>query len=360
VTIGSARAGAPEYQFADVVAVAMSPDRKIWVIDGDPGTVTGASRIRVFDSAGVFIRNIGRSGSGPGEYLAPSALAFLKDGRTVVRDFGKANAIIVFGAGGEGSSELDLRSAHHWTFGARYGVLADSEGVLWIPFRGRPGPQGSEGAFLRYELNSREMDTVAFPQLPEITRVELVITRPTPGGAGTRRYAAPYQPAAVWAWNPAGGYAVARTDRYHIDVFARSSSSAPSLSIQRVAAEVQLGESERRFERDRLAKSIADYDPTRVSDVPLVPAVKPPLTGLSYSDDGMLWVAVARPSRFQDGMWKSPVAFDVFDPKGTYMWTVEIGTALAVFGMNDRYVWGVVQDMSGVEEVRVYRIERPN
>ena len=61
VEIGSV-SGAPEYQFADVVAVVRLSNGDIVVAD------RGASELRSFDNEGVFIWSAGREGEGPGEF----------------------------------------------------------------------------------------------------------------------------------------------------------------------------------------------------------------------------------------------------------------------------------------------------
>ncbi len=60
-------------------AVVM-PDGTVWVTD------TGHDRIEVFTLAGEFVRTIGRSGSGPGEFDEPVGLAMDADGNVYVAD----------------------------------------------------------------------------------------------------------------------------------------------------------------------------------------------------------------------------------------------------------------------------------
>lgn len=56
-------------------AMARDPEGRYWVAHPD-GAMGGASRIWIFDSAGVFVRTIGRRGEGPGEYGAITRIRF--------------------------------------------------------------------------------------------------------------------------------------------------------------------------------------------------------------------------------------------------------------------------------------------
>ena len=84
VEIGSV-SGAPEYQFADVVAVVRLSNGDIVVAD------RGASELRSFDNEGVFIWSAGREGEGPGEFRS---LEFLgaKAGDSLVAPYYVAGA----------------------------------------------------------------------------------------------------------------------------------------------------------------------------------------------------------------------------------------------------------------------------
>lgn len=65
--------GPPEYQLFRVGDIAVGPDDELYVLD------TGNDEVRVFDSAGAYIRTIGRSGEGPGEFQSPLVLAVAGD-----------------------------------------------------------------------------------------------------------------------------------------------------------------------------------------------------------------------------------------------------------------------------------------
>lgn len=59
--------------FMNVSSLALDEDANLYVLD------QGARNIRVFDSAGVPLRTIGREGAGPGEFATPYSLAWTGD-----------------------------------------------------------------------------------------------------------------------------------------------------------------------------------------------------------------------------------------------------------------------------------------
>ena len=72
--------GDSNYVFGQTDDVLISPDNEILVLDGS------MNHIVVFSAEGEFLRNIGRQGSGPGEFQRPLAMALLGNGQLAVSD----------------------------------------------------------------------------------------------------------------------------------------------------------------------------------------------------------------------------------------------------------------------------------
>lgn len=70
--------GDSNYVFGTIEALEHGPDGNIYMLD------RAASCIRVFSAEGEFIKQISRSGNGPGEITTPFAMAVLGDGRITV------------------------------------------------------------------------------------------------------------------------------------------------------------------------------------------------------------------------------------------------------------------------------------
>jgi DNA-binding beta-propeller fold protein YncE len=132
----------------------------------DPALV---GRISVFDRSGKFLRVIGRTGTGPGEFRTPHALEFDSQGRLVVADrhnhrvqiltkegkflaeyagFGRTSGLaidandVIYTA----DSESTDRVHPGWQRGIRIGSLKDGKVTIFIPPHTTPNaPDGAMG-----------------------------------------------------------------------------------------------------------------------------------------------------------------------------------------------------------------------
>ena len=119
----------------------------------DPNLV---ARISVFDRSGKFLRVIGKTGTGPGEFRTPHALEFDSQGRLVVADrhnhriqvltkegkviteypdFGRISGLAIDGNDViyTADSESSERVHPGWQRGIRIGSLKDGKVTMFIP-----------------------------------------------------------------------------------------------------------------------------------------------------------------------------------------------------------------------------------
>jgi len=131
----------------------------------DPDLV---GRISVFDRNGKFLRTIGRTGTGPGEFRTPHALEFDSQGRLIVadrhnhrvqiltkegkfireyREFSRVSGLAIdkndtiYTA----DSESDAKRHPGWRRGIRIGSLKDGKVTIFIPPHQTDGPDGAMG-----------------------------------------------------------------------------------------------------------------------------------------------------------------------------------------------------------------------
>lgn len=135
LTVGRAmavEAGAPD-EFGRITSIALGPDANLYVSDSQ------AAEIRVFSPGGEFLRTFGRSGGGPGEFLALYSLAFLGD-TLLAMDSGNARIALL---------DLSGRPLATWPWYpltgpanvVRFYPAAAGE-VYTLDLRSGPGPQG--------------------------------------------------------------------------------------------------------------------------------------------------------------------------------------------------------------------------
>jgi streptogramin lyase len=148
---GGAREPDYFYQPNDVLT---APNGDIFVSEGHGGN---GARILKFDKTGKFLRQFGKSGSGPGEFNVPHALAMDSRGRLFVGDrannriqifdqegkfleewkqFGRPSGLyidkndVLYVADSESSAS---RNGADWKRGIRIGSARDGKVTAWIP-----------------------------------------------------------------------------------------------------------------------------------------------------------------------------------------------------------------------------------
>jgi DNA-binding beta-propeller fold protein YncE len=162
--------GNPPNALTDPTDVVTAPNGDIYVAEShtnveDPNLV---GRISVFDGNGKFLRTIGKTGTGPGEFRTPHALVFDSQGRLIVadrhnhriqiltkegkyigeyREFSRVSGLTIdkndtiYAA----DSESDARRHPGWLKGIRIGSLKDGKVTIFIPPHPTNAPEGAMG-----------------------------------------------------------------------------------------------------------------------------------------------------------------------------------------------------------------------
>ncbi len=286
--------------FGDVRGFVVDSRNQIWVVDGQ------AQELRVFDSAGRFIRTVGRKGSGPGEFIYADGATEAPNGRVWVHDpqnlrlsafdlDGKFVEQILAPTGGYG---------YVWEGGA------DSSGRVWEDFlMADTVARQTVRRFRRYAVDFSRADTVDLPSCdptPERAKSGVLV--------GPNGFAEiPNSPRAIsatdfngriacipWTGEPSG-YAV---DFSGTDTLARYPVAATPIALrpeERDSLIVSLGAT---------AKKIgADFSPS------VVPATKPAVQGMFFDGEGRIWIKRITPANRTE--------FDIFDRLGKRVAVVE-------------------------------------
>jgi sugar lactone lactonase YvrE len=162
--------GNPPNALTDPTDVVTAPNGDIYVAEShtnveDPNLV---GRISVFDRYGKFLRTIGKTGTGPGEFRTPHAIVFDSQGRLIVadrhnhriqilskegkyiseyREFSRVSGLAIdkndtiYAA----DSESDARRHPGWLKGIRIGSLKDGKVTIFVPPHQTNSPEGAMG-----------------------------------------------------------------------------------------------------------------------------------------------------------------------------------------------------------------------
>lgn len=162
--------GNPPQALTDPTDVLTDTNGDVYVAEShtnveDPNLI---GRISVFDRNGKFLRTIGKTGTGPGEFRTPHALEFDSQGRLIVadrhnhriqiltkegkyigeyREFSRVSGLaidkndMIYTA----DSESDARRHPGWLKGIRIGSLKDGRVTMFIPPHKTDAPEGAMG-----------------------------------------------------------------------------------------------------------------------------------------------------------------------------------------------------------------------
>lgn len=369
VRIGMAD-GPDAYTFADIGMAIPAPGGGVYVWD------RRLKALRQFDSAGVFVRQIGHVGGGPGEYQGVSGMASLPDGRLALWDWRSARINVYDSTG-------IFRES--WRFPGQAvstdGLHVDPTGNLalltyledWNP----EAPAARRQGVVRVSgVDGRIRDSLGAPVLPEplVLRANFQSAQQT----GSVWFPLPFAPRPQWAWSSRGYFASASGARYAVTLHRLEE---PPLRIEREVAAVRVEPDERENHTEVLTAGLRAMDPSWRWQGPPVPETKAFFTALRVDADGRLWLRRSRPGvrtapaeravddRAPDGngparprlSWHEPEAYDVFDPEGLYLGFLPLADSVSILNMKGDVVWGVVRDSLDVPYVTRFRLEpRPS
>lgn len=346
-----------------VQSLAVAPDGSIYIMDGQ------VPALRKYGADGRYVATFGRAGGGPGEYQQPDGgLVVLPDGRVVLRDPGNAR-LQVYSPSGDAVATWPIRGG----FNTSNPMVADTAGRVHTQVLLDPVAAVTEwrmGMVVYDPATGEPGDTLAAPAW-EYEAPRLVAQRTGEGGTSTSVNSVPFSPGPSWAFSPLGRMVGGLSTRYAIDQYLPDGTV---LRIERTHEPVAIQGPEKANREEQARWNMRQTQPDWRWNGPAIPDFKPPFQRVHAGRDGRIWVHLHRPGepvpadeidepRDSDARpptrWREPVAFDVFEPDGTYLGLVRAPAGFAIWPTpiydGDR-VWAVVRDDLDVPYVVRFRI----
>lgn len=321
-----------------------TPDGGVVIFDtkGEEGMI-----VRQFDANGKFVRNLGRQGPGPGEYMRQNAsLTVHPNGSVYLRDDDKS--VSVFGRDGKLAHTFPLNYNNGST--TEIAVAADGSVYIRAPFA-RTG--AGERPIYHYGLDGKLLDSIS------------VTARWLPEGAPG------YQ---SWRVLPDGRIVYARTDKLAILIEQRSKSpivtevaSAPVPYLPEERRELQVA---RNLFADKCGQGGRGGQATQRVEVP---ETKLPARYALVDINDRIWIAKSttalrippkiisscsdreRGSFKAEATYEEPPVYVAFMPDGTYLGEVRFPLRARVTFIGNM-AWALVPDDDDVQTLVKYRI----
>jgi 6-bladed beta-propeller len=360
VEIG-AEDGAEEETFGWVVSVLATATRGVAVFDAQ------VPALRLFDSTGAFVRNIGRKGGGPGEFDQVNGIAGLPDGRIVVWDATGARLNTYSDTGAFLETWRVPFSGH---FGQNMLWSDDAGRVLAWAVLERDSVDFSRGTrgVIVFDNAGNVVDSLPYPvwraQPPSLIAK-------SPDGRGASSYSFPFWPHSVATVSPHGGFVSGPGDPYVLYFTHRE--GAKPVRVDRDFSPVPVSATERSERRAMVESGLRRTDPIWSWTVSDIPANKPAYEQLTVALDGRVWVELSTPAVAippaelppirpgQEGQPRitttTPTLYDVFSPQGRLLGRVEFPRRVTMRTARGNDVYAIKRDSLDVQYVVRYRVE---
>ncbi len=318
--------GEPEYTFGRVAAIVPAGDGRMWVLDGQ------AAVLRLYESDGRFVRSVGRSGSGPGEFGGANICSFMgPNGEIWIEDLTRRWQRFDL----TGALLGEFRSTSNLGCGVRVAIPDDR--LLVVNIEAPTSPGGTRGSFYVEHHIDPSGALVAGDTFPTPTPPSpAMVTWSDPQGRPRmimyppfthRPQATPGPSGHFWVTPGGGAYMLVRT----------TLTGDTSLIVERDFAPVAVPDSI----RDR---AIREFQPEGLTadggfNADQVSRFFPPFEYLTFATDGGLWLR-----RFVDD---GHLAYDVFTPDGYFQGTIALPDNLAgmfVHAITPEHLYGTVTD----------------
>jgi hypothetical protein len=347
--------GEDAYMLGRVAAVSASDD-SIYVVDWQ------VPAVRVYDFAGRHVRDLGRRGQGPGEFIIPADVVVADSGEAYVIE--RNMRMNVFASDGTPLETWTPNQAFEVGFG---GVLTlTTDNAVWVPYFDR---ESNRVARIRYGSGGFTGEPMLQPEL-STQRACLDFES---NGSPRRFCEIPFAPTANIVFTPALAWLTGDGAAYRFEV--RGSNGSMRV-VERYWDPVPVSTEERAHHRQRITEIIRERDPSWSWGDLELPDHKPAYVRLIAERNGRTWALREMPSRAStdcdEGVatcWR-PAGYwlDGFDPEGRYLGTVSLDALgvpavgnlpIAPLFIDGDSLLAVLTDDLGTTRVKRYRIVLP-
>ncbi len=346
--------GEEVYQFGYVFEVVAGPDGSIYAWDQQ------VPALRKYDANGVFVKQFGRAGDGPGEYRQITGMVTRPDGRLYTWD-PAAGRLTIYSPDGE---VLDTWREPGGMFSQK-GIQIDTAGHVYLMIQGRAASPGKQfvSSWLHLSATGAVIDTIAEPDFGFQPAALLAQSEHASASAWV-----PFTPTESWTISPLGFVVAGVSSHYRLDEFLPG---GRRLRIEKEATPAPVHSEEAQERRDLVTSSLRHTQPGWNWNGPGVPDTKPFYEDIVTGADGRIWVLLYTEAKHvpppadtthNRGMrltWLEPTVYDVFESDGSYLGRVEPPAGVSLRETRGDQAWGVARDSLDIEYIKRFHIAWP-
>ena len=306
-----------EDMFAELTSMDVDSDGNIYILDRKE------KKVKIFDSAGKFVKKFGEEGQGPGEMYVPVSIQVTHNNEMVIGDAGNQR-LAFFSLEGEFLREMSTA--------AKATALAlpmiDSQGNI-IGQELVPVPDESK-LFREVRKYDSELNTLF--TIASIDNTNLIQGKINP-----------FQVVISYQLGKENSIYISNPDEYEIKVF--NSEGKPVKRILKDYESVGVTEKEKEEFFERVGEV-----PAQVKDRIEFPKVYPPYQNFTLDEEWRLFVRT-----FEKGKEEGEFFLDVFDVEGRYIAKIPLKAEPRVWKAKKLYA--VEEDEDGFQILKVYSVQ---
>jgi hypothetical protein len=300
-----------------------------FVVDGDGGVFAldfKEQKIKVFDNAGKYLRQIGKPGQGPGELGMASGIQLMADDTLVIED-ATNRRLALFKPSGEFIKNISTSGML-----GLVNILMDGQGNII----GREMGITEGNAKMFFEI--KKFDSNLKP-LFTLDKIEFPIPIP---GSGTKMNI--LEMISAYQFSPAGNIYYGRNADYEIKVY--SPGGKLIRTIQKEYDRVKVTPAD----IDEMLERVPNVTPgVNIKEMVSFPEYFPPFQFFLLDDQGRLYVRT-----FTKGKAKGEYVFDVFDADGAFFAQFVTKSDLRLFKAGKAY--GIEETDEGYQVIKRYAV----
>lgn len=320
------------YLFASVNGIEVS-DKYIYVLD------LRMAKVRVYDLKGKFIRDIGRKGQGPGEFMAPTNFCLSANGDLFVYDI-MARRITIFDSEGGYKSSFHIEEP---SFGNR--IYVDSDNYIYRIFSDLNVTDLKR--YLNFgKLSSQGKSNKIFYKTFNLTAIHYE----EEGFKGNLVYDHPYI-AHLYFTNIQGDtFVLMNSMRYELILFSKDGDILSKILKDEKPVKVTKEEKETVF-TDYLKENV----PKHLHKYVTFSETRPYCSNLLSDENRRIYVERFKPVTEKGG----PYTYEIFNQKGEYLYRLTLDFKIEL--IKNGYIYTVSTDEeTGQIKIIRYRVENWN
>lgn len=314
MTIGKLEQGGSA--FGAIAAPGVTADGRIVVLDSID------KKIKIFDSSGKPLREFGREGQGPGEWISPLILQMISDEEIMVSDTGNRKLVYF---------DLEGKLIKEVSYAKRINIakIYDSQGQYVAC---EIGPEAGSIAFTvaKYDAN--------FSQL---FKIDTLLTPLPLGGTKINFFDFVYD----FCLDSAGNIIYSQTKDYEIKYF------TPDGQLFKIVRKKYRPQTISEKDKEEMLSMMPKTGAVNMKEMVVFPEKYPPFRSFCLDEQNRLYVRT-----YEKGKTPGSYLFDIFNPEGKFIARCEIPSSF----VGSQLVWkgnrlyNVEKDEEGYQYIVIY------